>query len=221
VRTNRKEYDHHKGEIRQLRTSYDRNQLDSMDKHRRTNLINSLSGFKSVNLLGSINAQQQTNLALMSSVFHVGANPPLMGCLLRPHTVPRHSLENVVEMGCFTLNTVTKSLYKQAHQTSARYPRELSEFEAVGLTPEYSDVLSAPYVAQSPVKIGLSLVETQTLSINETVLVIGEIKEIRLSDDMIAEDGHLKLSSMEAVALSGLDEYYLPVSLGRLPYPKP
>ena len=192
-----------------------------MDKRRRTNLINALSGYKSANLLGSINSRQQTNLALMSSVFHVGANPPLMGCLLRPHTVPRHSLENIMETGCFTLNTVTKSLYKQAHQTSARYARDQSEFEAVGLTPEYSDVVSAPYVAQSPVQIGLSLIETQALAINETVLVIGEIKEIRLADDMIADDGHLKLNLMEAVALSGLDEYHLPASLGRLQYPKP
>jgi len=192
-----------------------------MDKRRRTNLINSLSGYKSANLLGSINAQQQTNLALMSSVFHIGANPPLMGCLLRPHTVPRHSLENIVEMECFTLNSVTKSIYKQAHQTSARYARDQSEFEAVGLTPEYSDVIRAPYVSQSPVQIGLSLVETQILAMNETVLVIGEIKEIRLADNLIADDGHLTLGEAELVTISGLDEYHLPESLGRLPYPKP
>ena len=204
-----------------MSTSFDRNQLDQMDKRRRTNLINALSGYKSANLLGSINVQQQTNLALMSSVFHVGANPPLMGCLLRPHSVPRHSLENILEMGCFTLNAVTKSMYKQAHQTSARYSRDQSEFEAVGLTPEYSNVLSAPYVAQSPVQIGLSLVETQTLAINQTVLVIGEIKEIRLTDDMISDDGHLNLNKIEAVAVTGLDEYHLPVLLERLPYPKP
>ena len=204
-----------------MNTSFDRSQLDDMDKRRRTNLINSLSGYKSANLLGSINAQQQTNLALMSSVFHIGANPPLMGCLLRPHTVPRHSLENIVEMECFTLNSVTKSIYKQAHQTSARYARDQSEFEAVGLTPEYSDVIRAPYVSQSPVQIGLSLVETQILAMNETVLVIGEIKEIRLADNLIADDGHLTLGEAELVTISGLDEYHLPESLGRLPYPKP
>lgn len=203
-----------------MNTSFDRSQLDQMDKRRRTNLINALSGYKSANLLGSINAQQQTNLALMSSVFHVGANPPLMGCLLRPHSFPRHSLENILEMKCFTLNAVTKSMYKKAHQTSARYSRDQSEFEAVGLTPEYSDVLSAPYVAQSPVQIGLSLVETQTLAVNYTVLVIGEIKEIRLSDNMISEDGHLNFNEIDAVAVTGLDEYHLPASLGRLPYPK-
>lgn len=204
-----------------MRTSFDRSQLGQMNQRQRTNLINALSGYKSVNLLGSINAKQQTNLALISSVFHIGANPPLMGCLLRPHTVPRHSLENIVEMGCFTLNAVTKSMYKQAHQTSARYSRDQSEFEAAELIPEFSDVLTAPYVAQSPVQIGLSLVETQTLAINKTVLVIGEIKEVRLADVMIADDGHLNLNKVEIVAVTGLDEYHLPASLERLPYPKP
>lgn len=111
-------------------------------------------------------------------------------------------------------------MYKQAHQTSARYLRDQSEYEAVGLTPEYSGVHIAPYVAQSPVQIGLSLVEAQTLAVNETVLVIGEVKEIRLIDDMIADDGHLNLNKGEVVAVTGLGEYHLPASLGRLPYPK-
>jgi len=192
-----------------------------MDKRQRTNLINALSGYKSANLLGTISANSETNLALMTSVFHVGANPPAMGLILRPHSVPRHSLENIVEMGSFTLNSVTKFMYKQAHQTSARYSRDQSEFDAVGLTPAFSELVCAPYVAQSPLQIGLSLLETQTLAINDTVLVIGEIKEIRLTDGMLCEDGHLNFNKFDTVAVTGLDEYHLPASLERLPYPKP
>ena len=193
-----------------------------MDKHRRTNLVNSLSGYKSANRLGAQNAQGKTNLALMSSVFHVGANPALMGCLLRPHSVPRHSLENIVETGCFTLNAVTKSFYSQAHQTSARYDRDVSEFKATGLTEEYSPALAAPYVAESPLKIGLTLAESHTLTTNETVLIVGRIVEIHFTgESMITPDGHLNLGVVDSVAISGLDEYHLPVSLGREPYPKP
>lgn len=202
-------------------TAIDRGELDQMDKRKRTNLVNALSGYKSANLLGTINSREQTNLALISSVFHVGANPPLIGCLLRPHSVPRHSLENLMETECFTLSAVTRSLFKQAHQTSARYPRDESEFTAVGLTPEYSDVVCAPYVEESSLKVGVSLIETQTLAVNKTVLVIGEIKEIRLADNLMSEDGHLNLNDAGLVTISGLDEYHLPASLGRLPYPKP
>ena len=72
-----------------------RSDIEAMEKRSRANLVNSLAGYKSANLLGSVNGRGQTNLALMSSVLHIGAHPPLVGVLIRPHSVPRHSLENL------------------------------------------------------------------------------------------------------------------------------
>jgi len=194
--------------------------IDSMEKRHRANLINSLSGYKSANLLGTINGLGQTNLALMSSVFHIGANPPLVGLLIRPHSVPRHSLENILETGEYTLNTVTKDIYSKAHQTTARYPREQSEYTATGLEEAYSSV-KPPYVANSPIKTGLKLVETQTLTVNDTVLVIGEIIELIINKDLVADDGQIDHAAAGTVAITGLDEYHSASPLERLPYPKP
>jgi flavin reductase (DIM6/NTAB) family NADH-FMN oxidoreductase RutF len=203
-----------------MTTTLTKASIETLEKRYRTNLINSLSGFKSANLLGTQSSNGVSNLALMSSVFHVGANPALVGLLIRPHSVPRHSLENLLEQGCYTLNAVTEQMHTRAHQTVARYPREQSEFAAVGFDEEYSDQIRAPYVLQSPVKTGLKLVETQTLAVNETVLVIGEIVELRIDPTLISEDGHLDLSAAAVVAISGLDEYHATQSLGRLAYPK-
>lgn len=199
----------------------DRASLDAMEKRRRANLINSLSGYKSANLLGSINAQGLTNLALMSSVFHIGANPPLVGVLIRPHSVPRHSLENILEVGDYTLNVVTRDMYVQAHQTSARYDRAQSEFAAVGLEEEFSSLIKAPYVASSPIRTGLKLIESQTLAVNDTVLLIGEIVELKIDEGLMAEDGQLDHDAAATVAITGLDEYHTASSLQRLAYPKP
>lgn len=204
-----------------MSTRLDRTAIDKMDQRNRANLFNSLAGYKSANLLGTIDAQGRSNVALMTSVFHIGANPPLVGVLFRPHSVPRHSLENIIEQGEYTLNMVTRDIYQQAHQSSARYPREQSEFVAVGLAEEYSDILKAPYVAQSPVKTGLKLVETQTLAVNDTVLVIGEIVELHIEAMLMGDDGQLDLSAAKTVAVSGLDEYHSASSLGRLGYAKP
>ena len=198
-----------------------RDVLDAMEKRKRANLINSLAGYKSANLLGTTDDQGCTNLALMSSVFHIGAQPPLVGLLIRPHCVPRHSLENLLQTGVYTLNVVTQSMYRQAHQTTARYPREQSEFDAVEFDEEYSEMLSAPYVAQSPIKSGVSLVETHTLSVNDTVLVIGEIIELRVQEALIGADGQLDMNAADVVAITGLDEYHSASSLERLAYPKP
>ncbi|TAE44770.1 MAG: flavin oxidoreductase, partial [Bacteroidetes bacterium] len=114
-------------------------EIAAMEREFRRNFVNGLSGFKSLNLAGTVSATGQTNLAIMNSAMHVGADPPLMGLLIRPAVTPRHTLQNLLETGFFTLNHVTEALYVQAHQTSARYPAEVSEFEAVGLTPCYSE----------------------------------------------------------------------------------
>lgn len=54
----------------------DNYQIGTLEDRKRIALINSLSGFKSLNLIGTINNQGQTNLAIFNSVVHIGANPP-------------------------------------------------------------------------------------------------------------------------------------------------
>ena len=197
-----------------------REDIDALDKRHRTHLINCLSGFKGVNLLGTSDGAGRTNLAIMSSAFHVGAAPPLLGLLLRPHTVPRHSLENLLETGGYTLNHVDAAMTERAHRTSARWPREVSEFDSCGFTAEHTDAVPAPYVAESPVRIALSLVERHTL-LNETVLLVGEVREVRLREEGRGEDGQLDLAALEVVTACGLDEYHRTRRLVRLPYAKP
>ena len=97
--------------------------------------------------------------------FHIGASPPLLGILFRPHTVKRDTLENILETGFFTMNHVTSEFYKEAHWTAASW--EGSEFEGTGLQQEYFLGLIAPFVKGSPLKLACSLVETQTLKVNQ------------------------------------------------------
>ena len=62
------------------------------------NLINSCSGFKSANLIGTKSNAGTTNVAVFSSVTHFGSNPPLLGVVFRPLTdVPRNTYENIKE----------------------------------------------------------------------------------------------------------------------------
>ncbi|MBW3469905.1 flavin reductase family protein [Arthrospiribacter ruber] len=185
----------------------------------RRDLINSLSGYKSLNLIGTKNKIGTTNLSPFSQVFHIGATPPTVGVLFRPHTVERHTLENILETGFFTLNHVTEEFYKEAHQTAARY--EESEFEAVGLKEVYFDNFFAPFVASSPVKVACSLLESITLQVNETVLVVGSIEHVYVEDKGLNADGSLDLEKLGTVTCSGLDTYYLGKKLARLSYPKP
>lgn len=194
-------------------------QILTGDSSFRRNFVNCLSGYKSLNLIGTKNSAGITNLAIFSQVFHIGANPPLVGILFRPDTVIRHTLSNILETGCFTLNHVGSDFYKQAHWSSARW--EESEFDATGLAAEYLNGFSAPFVLKSRLKMSCKLVETQTLAVNQTILLIGTIEDVYLDETGLRSDGSIDLNALDSVTVSGLDEYHLGLKLGRLKYAKP
>lgn len=197
---------------------FDQEEILKADAFYRRNLINCLSGYKSLNLIGTVNSKGLTNLSPFSQVFHIGASPPLLGILFRPHTVKRDTLENILETEFFTMNHVTSEFYKEAHWTAARW--EGSEFEGTGLKEEYFPGFKAPFVQGSPLKLACSLVETQTLKVNQTVLVIGTIDHIFVDEKGLRADGSLDLNALDTVTVSGLDEYHKGEKLARLSYAK-
>jgi len=191
------------------------------EKLYRTTLVNSLSGFKSANLIGTISLERKTNLAIFSSVIHVGANPPLIGFLMRPVSVERHTYTNIKEVNYFTINHINKDIFKQAHQTSARYEKDVSELDACGLTPEYTQTIKAPYVKESKIKIGCRFVEEQEIKSNGTIFIVGEIIEAIIPDDVLMKDGYVDIEKAGTIAISNLDSYHETKRIARLAYAKP
>lgn len=196
--------------------------IKAMEQRYRGTFINSLPGFKCLNLVATIGASGAHNLGLFSSTFHIGANPPLLGLVFRPESSHHDTLTNIKQSGFYTLNNVLPSFYEKAHLTSARYESGVSEFEACGLTPEILSDFQVPFVAESTIKIGLELRETINLSINNTTIVIGEIIQIQLSDEVkLSPDGYVDHISAQTVTVAGLDSYFSAEALGRLAYAKP
>ena len=196
-------------------------QIAQLEKHYRISLINSLIGYRALNLLGTTSNHGITNLCIISSVFHLGANPPLIGLVIRPEREHNDTLSNIKETGQYTLNNVLPDWYMQAHQTSASYPSGVSEFDACGFNKQYIPGFKAPFVAQSTVRIGLELLDFIDVELNGTTIVIGEIIHILTADNLIATDGTLDHSKAETMTVAGLDTYYLPQPVGQLAYAKP
>jgi flavin reductase (DIM6/NTAB) family NADH-FMN oxidoreductase RutF len=202
-----------------IQSSYTKTEILNLDKQFRTNLINSLSGFKSANLIGTQDENGQSNVAIFTSVVHIGANPPLMGFISRPHSVPRHTLENIIGTKEFTINHVAEQFIEKAHQTAARY--SISEFEATNLSPEFLNGIAAPFVKEAAIKIGLSLADIVDIKINNTKMIIGKVEYIVLPKSMIAKDGKVNIEAAKTVAVSGLDTYHKTAELARFSYAKP
>ncbi|WP_299242739.1 flavin reductase [uncultured Aquimarina sp.] len=198
---------------------YTKEQITSMDRVQRLKIINAVSGIKPANLIGTIADDGKTNVAIFSSVIHLGSDPALMGFIMRPvGEVPRHTYENILQNAQYTINHVDISFVKNAHYTSAKLDRNDSEFEKCGLNEEYISGFDAPFVKESQLKIGLQFVEAINIRLNGTILMIGEIKHLIIPEKMIGDYLDLDLSITNTVGISGLNTYYALEKIAEYPY---
>ncbi len=195
--------------------------FEEFSKRKRAAFINSLSGYKALNLIGSISADGKTNVSIISSAFHLGSDPALLGFIIRPDLSPRHTLDNLRENKVCTFNHVNEKIYKKAHQTSARYDRSESEFDHCGLTEDYRDDFVAPFVAESQISISLEFQREIIIEENGTHLIIAKVKDVYLPEDAMEADGFINLAKAGTVCGSGLDSYHTTEVLSRLSYAKP
>lgn len=195
--------------------------ITQMNKIYRLNFINSCTGFKTANLVGTVSKEGNTNLAIFNSFVHLGSEPALIGFVMRPLTVPRHTYSNFKETGSFTVNHVTAAFIEEAHHTSASYPEGISEFSKTGLTEEYLDNFKAPFVKESPLKLGCSYKNEYPIKENGTILIVAAIEHIYFEEELQGEDGWIQLDKGNIVAANGLDGYAKTHLLKRFHYARP
>jgi len=200
---------------------YTQADLLAMESLYRRQLMNSIAGVKTANLVATRDAQGQENVAVFNSFVHLGANPPHIGFIMRPTTVERHTFDNIQATGFYTINHIHAAFIEAAHQSSAKYPKEVSEFEACGLQPVYRGDFWAPYVGESLVSLGVKFKEAIFISSNEVYLVIGEILEIHIEEGLLQADGFVDLAKAQTVGIGGLDTYYGLEELARFAYARP
>lgn len=192
----------------------------ALPKIERLNLINSITGAKPANLIGTLDNEGTSNLAIFSSVVHLGSNPPYLGIITRPEKdVPRQTLENIRSQKFYTINSVPINKIKQAHYTSAKFPRGISEFDQCDFQEEYIDTFSVPFVKSAAIKIGMSLSEEINVKSNDTLMIVGKVEHIIIDEYRAAEeDGMINLEQLNLVAIGGLNSYYTLKQIHRYPY---
>ncbi|OIQ24086.1 flavin reductase [Lacinutrix sp. MedPE-SW] len=195
--------------------------INALEHLYKINLINSCSGFKSANLIATKSKDGIENVAVFSSVTHVGSNPPILGFFCRPTTVLRNTFNNIQETKEYTINHIHDLNFKDAHHTSAKYDETISEFDKTNLTPEYKNDSFAPFVKNAPVQLKMKYVGKYNISQNDTILVLGEIQEMYINNSILETDGFINLSKANIAAINGLDAYTFPELKERLPYQRP
>jgi flavin reductase (DIM6/NTAB) family NADH-FMN oxidoreductase RutF len=192
--------------------------ISQMEKIERLNLINSCTGYKSANLLATKSINGESNVAIFSSVTHLGSNPALIGFIMRPTTVPRDTYKNIRETGYFTVNHVTVDMIKDAHHTSANYELGISEFDKTNLEEEYKNNIEIPFVKGSPVQLYCKYINEYYIKENDTIHIIASIENLFFEEELQHKDGWLQIDKGNVVAINGLDGYCLPKLVARFQY---
>ena len=196
----------------------EKDKLAELERHYKLNLINSISGIKPANLVGTVSKNGQENVAIFSSVVHIGSNPPQLGIIFRPQEeIPRDTYRNIMETGFYTVNHVTTSIIEKAHYTSAKLKPEESEFDRMKLNSEKIADFQAPFVGESVIKMGLKYVESVFLT-NGCIFVIGTVELLVVPDEAVNELGQIDLEISESAGVSGLNTYYKLVKKDSFPY---
>ena len=200
---------------------FSKENIDNLDKIYRLNLINSCTGYKSANLLGTIDSNGNTNVAVFSSITHLGSNPAMIGFVLRPRTVPRNTYNNLYKMKFFTVNHINVDDINDAHHTSAKYPKEISEFDKTNLEPEFLDGFVAPFVKSSKIKLACKYLNEYSIKENDTILVVASIEGLYVEKEILQKDGWLRLDHAKTVAINVLDVYEETKLIERFEYARP
>jgi flavin reductase (DIM6/NTAB) family NADH-FMN oxidoreductase RutF len=193
--------------------------FDSLDRHYRANLVNSIIGVKQASLIGTFDNRNLSNLALFSSAVHLGSNPPLVAIFSRPQIdSPKQTLNNIIENKFYTINHVNTSIIQRAHSCSFKFSPDESEFVECRLTEESVSSFKAPFVAESNASIGVRYKRHITIEENGVVMIVGEMKALFVQNNTIQENGEIDFNRSKSVGVAGNNTYYKLNQIASLKY---
>jgi len=134
--------------------------------------------------------------------------PPCVSISLREATYTYH---NILARKAFTISIPSERYVKEADYFGMASGKAVDKFSTTGLTPVKSEVVDAPYVNEFPFVLECKLL--QSVEIGLHTQFIGEIKDIKVDEDIIKDDNPLiekikpLIFSMDNMSYYGVGKY--------------
>ncbi len=160
-----------------------------------------------VALVSTVDARGIANLAPFSFFTGVGSAPPtVLFCpALRAAGKGepgqrKDTLSNVEETGEFVVNVVSEAIAAAANATAAEVAPEVDEFELAGLTPQASEAVRPPRVAESPAQMECKMLQViyTSQAAGSGVIVLGEVVRFHVREDLV-DDFRVDPAGLDAV----------------------
>jgi flavin reductase (DIM6/NTAB) family NADH-FMN oxidoreductase RutF len=163
--------------------------------------------------VSTISPNNIPNLAPFSFFCGIGANPMTLAfCPANtPQGTPKDTLRNCLEPDAqCVVNIVSHAHVREMSQTSADLPYEVSEFDAVGLTPAQSTLVRPPRVAESLISFECKVLQVLRLGADQpsgSNMVIAQVVMVHADPRVINDRNHIDPAVLDAVGRMGGDIY--------------
>lgn len=163
----------------------------TLDRRALNALMNGLVAPRPIAWVSTVSAAGRPNLAPFSFFNAFSFSPPTVA--IGPGSrngVNKDTLRNIRETGEFTISMVSEELATLCNATSAEFPPEIDEWEALGVEGAASELVQPRRVASSPAALEcrvLQVVELGAVDARSNSLVLGRVVRIYVRDD--AMDG--------------------------------
>ncbi len=151
--------------------------------------FNAIVGPRPIGWISTVNDQGQTNLAPYSFFNAFNYVPPIIGFSSIGY---KDTVRNIQHNGEFVWNLATRDLADAMNASCAALPYGHSEFDAAGLTPQASRMVTPPRVLESPVAFECKATQISQLQGLDgaqipTWLVLGEVVCIHIDKRMLSD----------------------------------
>ena len=132
------------------------------------------------------------------------SNPPMISVSFQPQ---RNTLKGLRQARTFSVNIPSVAQMKEADYCGLVSGNDgTDKAAACGFDVFYGTLKNAPMIAQCPVSLECTMVITLQLGSHD--LIVGEIKEIHASKDVLGEDGKIDPVKVDPLSFSVPDRTY-------------
>ncbi|SDB45196.1 flavin reductase family protein [Butyrivibrio sp. INlla16] len=153
------------------------------------------------------------NIITAAWVGNVCSSPAMLSISVRKE---RYSYDIIKETGEFVVNLTNKELLKATDWCGVRSGRDYDKFKEMKLTPQKSNKISAPGIAESPVNIECKV--KQILELGSHDMFVAEVMCVDVDDKYMDDKGRFDLGKADLITYSHGEYFDLGKKLGKFGY---
>lgn len=164
-------------------------------------------------LVSVADSKGNTNIITVAWAGTVCTNPPMLGISVRPSRFSHHMIEETRE---FAVNLTTRELAFATDYCGVKSGRDVNKWKEAKLTPAASDMISVPYIQESPVNIECRVTEIKRLGSHD--MFLAEVAAVHVDDAYMDERGAFHLSQAKPIVYCHGEYFDLGKKLGKFGY---